>query len=155
MKITAIRLSLALMLALTASPIVSAQVVSAQDGLQDWSVVQALTPGTEMIVETKTPETIKGKLSNVADTTLSLSSDGKSVVLEQKQIHRIYLTDKRSRRRSALLGAAKGAYVGARMSRGRSYSYLETPTKYLLGGAVVGAVIEGRNRKGQLIYEAK
>ena len=150
MKIRATRLSLTLMLALTVSPI-----VSAQDSLRDWNVVQALTPGTELIVETKTPETVKGKLSSVADTTLNLSRDGKSVVIEQKQVHRIYLIDKRSRTSSALRGAAKGAYVGARMSRGRSYSYLETPKKYLLGGAVVGAVIEGRNRKGQLIYESK
>jgi hypothetical protein len=150
MKIRATRLFLALMLALTVSPI-----VSAQDSLQDWSTVQAITPGTELIIETKTPETIKGKLSSVADTILNLSRDGTSVLLEQKQIHRIYLVDKRSRTRSALRGAAKGAYVGARMSRGRSYSYLETPKTHLLGGAVVGAVMEGRNRKGQLIYESK
>ena len=150
MKIRATRLSLALMLALIVSPI-----VSAQDRLQDWSTVQAITPGTEMIIETKTPETIKGKLSNVTDTTLNLSSDGKSIALDQKQIHRIYLVDKRSRTRSALRGAAKGAYIGARMSRGRSYSYPETPKTYLLGGAVVGAVMEGRNREGQLIYESK
>jgi hypothetical protein len=150
MKIRATRLSFALMLALTVSPI-----VSAQDSLQDWGVVQALTAGTELIIETKTPETIKGKLSNVTDTTLNLSRDGKSVALDQQQIHRVYLVDKRSRTRSALRGAAKGALIGARMSRGRSYSYLETPKTYLLGGSVVGAVIESRNRKGQLIYESK
>jgi hypothetical protein len=150
MKIRATRLSLALMLALAVSP-----VASAQDALQDWTVVQALTPGTEVIIETKASETIKGRLSNIADTTLNLSRDGKTVALDQQTIHRIYLTDKRSRTRSAMLGAVKGAYTGARLSRGRSYSYLETPKKFLLGGAVVGAVIEGRNRKGQLIYESK
>lgn len=150
MKIRATRLSLALMLALTVSPI-----VSAQDSLQDWGVVQALAAGTELIVETKTPETIKGKLSNVTDTTLNLSRDGTNIALDRQQIHRIYLIDKRSRTRSALRGAAKGAYIGARISRGRSYSYLETPKTYLLGGAVVGAVMESRNRKGQLIYESK
>jgi len=138
------------MLALTVSPI-----VSAQDNLQDWSTVQAITTGTELIIETKTPETIKGKLSNVTDTTLNLSRDGTNIALDQKQIHRIYLVDKRSRTRSALLGAAKGAYIGARTARGGRFSHWAAPKKYLLGGAVVGAVMEGRNRKGQLIYESK
>lgn len=150
MKIRAAGMILALVLALAASP-----VASAQDALQDWGLVQALTPGTELIIETRAAEIIKGKLDDITDATLRLSGDGKSVALDRKQIHRIYLKDRRSRTSSALIGAAKGAYIGARMSRGRSYSYLETPKKYLLGGAVVGAVIEGRNRKGQLIYESK
>ncbi|HKS40608.1 MAG TPA: hypothetical protein VJX74_08315 [Blastocatellia bacterium] len=150
MKIRATRLSLALMLALTVSPI-----VSAQDSLQDWGVVQALTAGTELIIETKTPETIKGKLSNVTDTTLNLSRDGKSVALDQQQIHRVYLVDKRSRKRSALRGAAKGALIGARTASEGKYVYWTSPKSLLFGGAVVGAVIESRNRKGQLIYESK
>ncbi|MGA9768258.1 MAG: hypothetical protein WBV94_04405 [Blastocatellia bacterium] len=146
MRIRAVAHALALMLALTVLP-----VVSAQDSLQDWSVVQAIAPGTELIIETKTAETIKGKLGDITGTTLNLSQGGKSVALEQKTIHRIYLVQSRS----ALRGAAKGAYIGARISRRRSYSYLDTPKSILLGGAVVGAVIEGRNRKGQLIYETK
>ena len=150
MKIRATRLTLALMLVLTVAP-----VALAQDSLHDWSVVQALTRGTELIVETKAAETIKVKLRDVADTTLNFSREGKMVALDQQQIQRIYLKDKRSRTSSALIGAAKGAYAGARIAGGGRYSYWYAPKRYLLGGAVVGAVIEGRNRKGQLIYESK
>jgi len=159
MKTGVIALSLALMLAFATLP-----TVSAQGGLQDWSAVQAIKPGTELIVETKNGESFEGKLSSVTAAALHLSRKGKSDAIDQNTVRSIYLTKKSSRIESALAWARKGAVIGAAIGviivfadRGEDAN-LAPAAGIMFGlpaGAIFGAVKGGKNRKGRRIYEAK
>ena len=159
MKTRATWLSLTLILAFASSPIVSAQGV-----LQDWNGVRAIRTGTELIVETRDGKSIKGKLSSVTDSALNLTHGGKSDAIDQKIVRSIYLTKKGSRIKSALIGVGTGVAIGVGISvvigltnRGEDASFAAA-AGILYGvpaGAVIGAVMGGKTRKGRLIYEAK
>lgn len=138
---------------------------SAQDAMRDWPAVQAIATGTELFVETKDGKTIRGTLNYVRGTTVSLSSKVNDVVLEQNAIRRVYLAKTRSRTATALIGAGIGGAVGVGSgiavansddtSIGANFAPLSFGFVGVVGGAVVGALLGGRQRKGRLLYEAQ
>lgn len=152
----------ALLLALT---VVGAALpaVLAQAAVGDWPAVQAVAVGTELFVETKDGKTIQGTLNYVRGTTLNMYSNG-DVVLEQNAVRKVYLVKRRSRITTALLGAgvgvAAGVGTGVAVANGddRSIGVNLAPLSFgfagMVGGAVVGALLGGRRRKGRLLYEA-
>jgi len=153
-KILASLFAFAVMLA-TSSP------ASAQTSNQDWRDVQAVKPRTNLIVETKTGATVKGKLSSVTSTILNLSSGGKPIAIEQNDIARIYRAKKSSLLKRALIGAAIGAGVGfgiggvyALITKGSGLIASAGLIYGLPTGAFIGAASGGKNRKGNLIYES-
>ena len=164
----------ALLLALTMSPTTSAltlaqnsgsgQIIT-QDQAQAWLRVQALVHGTELIVETKSGDTVEGVLNSVTSTALSLSDNGNLVDLNQSDIRRVYLAKNRSRGKAAKLGAIIGAAGGGGLGLAFAVKAGKegdpTPAPLVWGiygagiGAGIGALLGGGKGKGRLIYEAK
>ena len=136
-------------------------VSSAQSSQQNWDSIKNLTIGTNLIVETKNRETIRGTVSGVMDSALNLSNNGNITTLNENEIAKIYLTKKRSRIKGAFLGAGIGAVAG--FAIGGIYSLatkgdgLAAAGGLIYGlpiGAVVGAATSGKIRKGKLIYKS-
>lgn len=133
----------------------------AQTSIQDWKTIENIGRKTNLIVETKTGATVKGKISSVTSTALNLSSRGKTIVLERSEIARVYRTKKSSRLKGILIGAGIGAGIG--FGLGGVYA-IATKTNglaaaggFLYGlpvGAVIGGLTGGKSRKGILIYES-
>lgn len=154
----------ALFLACTMALLTIPPVASAQDAAQGWLSVQALAPGTALIVETKNGDILKGKLNGAPATTLSLTVEGNTLDLGQSTIRRIYRAKGWSRTKTALLGAGIGGAAGVGIgigvaaaddnSIGANFAPLSFGFVGVVAGAVVGAVSGGK-RKGRLLYEAK
>jgi len=153
-KISALLFSFAVMLSMSS-------LAAAQTSNQDWSSVQALKLKTNLIVETKTGATVKGKVSGVTPTTLSLSSGGSTIALERDDVSKVYRAKKSSRLKRALIGAGIGAAVGfgiggvyALITKGNGLAAAAGLLYGLPTGAVFGAATGGKNRRGKLIYES-
>ncbi|MDQ3373105.1 MAG: hypothetical protein M3521_04355 [Acidobacteriota bacterium] len=153
-KILASLFSFAVMLTMSS-------LAAAQTSNQDWSSVQALKLKTNLIVETKTGATVKGKVSGVTPTTLSLLSGGSTIALERDDVAKVYRAKKSSRLKRAFIGAGIGAAVGfgiggvyALITKGNGLAAAAGFIYGLPTGAVFGAATGGKNRKGNLIYES-
>lgn len=141
--------------------LITSRTTLAQTSIQDWKTVENVGRKTNLIVETKTGETLKGKVGSVTTTTLNLSSNGKTIALERSNIAKIYGTKKGSRLKRILIGAGIGAAVG--IGIGTIYT-IATKTNGLAAaggvlyglpaGAVIGGLTSGKSRKGALIYES-
>ena len=136
-------------------------VSSAQSSQQNWTSIKNLTSGTNLIVETKNRETIRGTVNSVTDSALNLSSSGNITTLNQNEIAKVYLTKKGSRIKGAFLGAGIGAAVGfgiggiySLATRGNGLAAAAGLIYGLPVGAVVGAATSGKVRKGKLIYKS-
>ncbi|MGI8642443.1 MAG: hypothetical protein ACR2MG_21140 [Pyrinomonadaceae bacterium] len=156
MKIRIFRLLAAMVLMLTAT-----FVSLAQSSPQDWSSVKNLTPGTNLIIETKNRETIRGNVNSATDSALNLSSGGNIITVNQNDISEIYLTKKSFRIKRAFIGAGIGAAVGfgiggiySLITRGDGLAAAAGLIYGLPIGAVVGAATNGKVRKGKLIYKS-
>lgn len=148
---------------LIAAPSASAQ-EEEETATKTWANVEAVKIKSALIVETKTGEVIKGKVTSVTVATLNLSSGGRSVALERDDIARVYRAKKVSRLKRALIGAGIGLGVGAGISgiyvlvkkdgdplaagAGLIYGFLVG----IPAGAAIGAVTGGKSRKGVLLY---
>lgn len=133
---------------------------------QDWTVVQNLSTGIKLLVETKDGKRIKGNLNNVSATTLTLSRNQTTANFNKDDIRKIYQFSSGggSRAKSALIGTAVGAGVGAGGaaialgSTGGSDDTTGILTTGILIGAGIGAVIglvAGKGSKRVLIYESR
>lgn len=149
-------------LVVTITLMLTATIVSlAQSSQQDWSNVKNLSPGTKLIVETKNRETIKGDITGVSNSALSLSNNGNSITLNQGEISEIHLAKKSSLIKRAFIGAGIGAAVGfgiggiySLATRGDGLAAAGGLIYGLPIGAVVGAATSGKVRKGKLIYKS-
>jgi hypothetical protein len=137
----------------------------ATDGAQDWQDLQDLKPGTRILVEFKTSisDPVKAKFVSATGTTLTVTSDGYTRGLGQRDIQSVYLLHGRwSRGKAAKIGAATlgltGAYIGARQDARSSSPQpgggVSGLSLGVLAGAGLGALLGGK-RKGKLLYEAK
>lgn len=164
---------LALILLLTTSIVAPAQTTAqpaANTTAQDWQGLRNLKPGKKVLVETNIG-TVEGKFISAVGSKLSLSDDGYTFSLEQRDIKRIYrLKSRWSRRMGARVGAGIGMVVGTFVGAGRMVRLEEAAghvpsdadtapvfAGFFLGtltGAGVGALLGGK-RKGELLYEAK
>ena len=129
----------------------------------DWAAVEALPEGVAVTVETMSGDTLKGKLSSVSSTALTLQHKGSPVSLNRDNLRRVYRREGSSRARGALLGAAVGGVIGVGTGLG-----LHLPDRHDIVGAVVpafgllGAAVGagvgaafGRGSDKILIYEAR
>jgi hypothetical protein len=139
---------------------------------QDWQGLSTLKTGKKVLVEFKTGGTVDGKFVSVVGSILTLSSDGNTYTLEQRDIHRVYsLKGRWSRSKAARVGAGIGMLVGTfvgvgRMVRAESEpgftpsGHADTAPAFAgfgigtLAGAGAGALLGGK-RKGKLLYEAR
>ena len=134
--------------------------VSAQVGNNDWSRVESLSSNTRLVVEMQAGQSIKGKLLSATPSVLNISRDGRPIVLQQQDIARVYIANKGSRFKSALIGAGVGAAVGIGISAAYVYATKGDPLIAAGGllyglpaGAAIGGLAGGKSKKGLLVYE--
>jgi hypothetical protein len=159
----AFTLSLILAASLLLPSVTFAQSASAPS--HEWSALSAVATGSKLVVNLKNGKSVKGKLSSVSDTALSLSADNKPVSLNRDDVLRVYQTSKKSATKATLIGAGVGAGVGAAIgaastsnddffiSRGQAAAGFA-----VLGagaGALIGFAIGKSGGKRVLIYEAQ
>jgi len=164
---------LAVILALTTSPLANAQVVNPARSVEDWQGLQALKRGKKILVEYKSNRgsSFECKFVNINGTKLVVSSNGYQATLEQADIERVYeLSGRWSRSRMAAIGAGVGLIVGTAVGSsiavnleqevGHVNSEQDTfpaVAGFAIGtaaGAGIGALVGGK-RRGKLIYQAK
>lgn len=160
---------LALILMLTAAPVIPAQTNNSgqtppNTTVQDWQGLRDLKSGKKILVEFKSGNTLDGKLVSIAGSTLTLSGGGNVYSLEQRDIQRVYrLKGRWSRAKAARIGAVILGGVGLLIGTDkdvRSSSPEPGAAAYagLFGGALAGAglgAMLGGKRKSKLLYEAK
>lgn len=143
--------------------IASAQNRSASTG--DWSAISSVATGSKLYVKLKDGKTVKGKLSGVTDTTLSLSVKGKPTDLRREDVQSVYSTGKKSATKATLIGMAVGAGAGAAIGAAASagdegfdkFDQAATAGLTVIGagaGALTGYLIGRHNTRRVLIYEA-
>jgi hypothetical protein len=131
---------------------------------QDWAVVQALSPGVKLLIETKDGKRFKGKFNNASAAVLALTRNNRTENLNKDNIQKIYQSSGGSRATSTLIGTALGAGVGgggAAILLGATGGSDDTTGiigKGILVGAGIGAVlglVAGKGSRRVLIYESK
>lgn len=155
-------LNILLVVALIYSPVAAAQ-QSTSSG--EWGSVQAVSEGTELIIKLKNGETVRGKLTSVTDTMLSMTGkNNKAETLDRNDISEVYqLRRKSEKAKYALIGAGAGAAVGGGIGAAKNSPNIDDGEIYTIGGIALGAGIgavagllfgQGR-RKRVLIYQAR
>jgi hypothetical protein len=128
----------------------------------DWSAVQALSPGEKIVVRTKDGDRLTGRFDSASDILLNFTHDGRKVSLTRESIQRVQINRGKSHAKGALFGAAIGA--GAGFTAGAIVYFparddivgTTVPGATALGlaiGAGIGAAL-GKGNKNETIYEA-
>ncbi len=129
----------------------------------DWTIVELLKNGEKLSIELKSGKRIKGKLTSVSQTGLSISEAGKTTDLSRDDVLRVYQVVGRTRGKSALRGAGIGGAIGV---SGGLIVYLPARDDNvgwvvpIFGalGAVIGSGVGAAFSDGQkrvLIYQAR
>lgn len=128
----------------------------------DWNDVVAISNTTQLVVQLKGGNQIKGKKAAADDAAVVLRKDGRDLRIAREEISRVYLGKSGSRGKSALIGAAIGLGIG--VGAGVLYERSRNEGDGLAGaagvlygvpaGAAIGAIAGGGTKKGTLIYEA-
>lgn len=150
---------------LVASLLLSTISVAAQGEMNDWSKVTALAAGSNLQVKLKSGKTIKGTLSSVTDSSLSLTVKNGPVEIKREEVKTVHEVVKKGEGgKGALIGSAIGAGAGAGLGAAADATDngLEVHNSVTAGLAVVGAGVGalagyfiGRSgSKRVLIYEA-
>jgi small nuclear ribonucleoprotein (snRNP)-like protein len=157
-------LILILVTALGHSPVAAAQDVTVD---RDWAAVIALPPGTRLSVKMKTGETVKGKISSVSGSVLTLLEGNSLIDLERARIKKVYRVGGRQVGKSTLIGLGIGTGTGVAI--GSVVAATDGPSEsgeghlpivvFGAGGAIIGTatgLVTGLfSRKKVLIYESK
>lgn len=166
MKTTSVMLCL-ILTALLVSPVPArAQTASATPSKGDWSNLNAMARGVELVVKLKSGKTAKGRLSNVTDTTLALERKGKTTDIASADVATVHrIVGKSSKAKWAGIGAGVGAAAGAGLAVAAGSddnSDLDAALIALLTipvgagvGALIGTAFGASKRKRELVYEAK
>ena len=159
---------LTISVALIATLLLASVPLSAQSTPGDWSVLKAVPSGTSLEVKFKAGNTVKGKLTSVSDTGLSLSVKNKTVDIKHDDVLNIYQTSHKSATTSTLIGLGVGAGSGAALGGVASATdnnngferidHVATAGLAVVGagvGALVGYLIGRSGRKRVLVYASK
>jgi len=127
-----------------------------------WDGLKSVPPGDELIVTLRNGQTVKGRLSNLSDTALTLTQGKKTTDLNRGEVLKVYRSIPRSAKRSTMIGLAVGAGVGAGSGaavdaglNGEPGENYAIPVLALLGagvGALAGYLVGSRKHRA-LIYE--
>lgn len=146
-----------------------AQSGSVSGAQEDWQGLRDLKPGKQILVEFKPNigDPTEGRFVSATGTKLTLTTDGYTRSLEQRDIQSVYrLKGKWSRRTAgrvgAVIGALVGGFVGADIAIRNERGMTDANTLPIAGGLVVGGLagaglgrLAGGKRKGELLYEAR
>ena len=156
-------------IALVTSLFLSSVSVAAQGQSNDWSKVTALSGGSNLAVKLKDGKTIKGTLSSVSDTTLSLTAKKGAVEVKRDDVRTVHEVIKKGEGgKGALVGTAVGAGAGLALGAvgdaqnqdgfgGEKLDNAFVAGLTILGagaGALAGYFIGRRKSKRVLVYEA-
>lgn len=130
----------------------------------DWTAVQEVAPGQELVVELKDGKSLKGKLNSATADELSIIRKNKSENIQRDRIAQVYrVKGKAEKGKYAAIGAGIGAGVGLGIGLaqnsppkddGEIYPIVATPLGAGIGAAV-GFLFGQTKRKRVLIYQAK
>lgn len=162
-----------LILALTVSPFAFGQ--GAYTGQPtnrhaDWQGLNNFKAGKKVLVELKSGGAITGKFVSAIGGRLTLSDNGDSFDIEQRDIDRVYRSKGGwSRRRTIIVGSLVGLFVGEGIGMRKVFELERDKNRIpsdadeipALAGAVIGTAagagagaLLGGKRKGKLLYEA-
>lgn len=153
-------LGLALAFALAQSPPAPAQ--TRARAADDWSAVQALSPGEKIVVRTKDGDRLTGRFDSANDLLLNFSDGRKKISLARESVRRVQLDRGSSRGRGILVGSLVGAGLGFAVGSALYFPARNdmvgttVPGCAALGlavGAGIGAAT-GKGNKNETVYEA-
>lgn len=153
-------LGIALAFALAQVPAASAQ--ARARALDDWSAVQALSPGQKIIVRTKDGDRLSGRFDSANDLLINFADGRRKVSLTRESVKLVQLDRGNSRGRGALFGALIGAGAGFAVGSVLYFPYRDdmvgstVPASAALGmaiGAGIGTAT-GKGNKNETVYEA-
>ena len=152
-------LGLALLFTLAQTAAAPAQTRGAPD---DWSAVQALSPGEKIVVRTKDGDRLTGRFDSASDLLINFTDGRRKVSLTRESIRRVQLDRGNSRGKGILFGAAVGAAAGFGVGSALYFPFRDdmvgatVPVSAAMGlliGAGIGAAT-GKGNKNETVYEA-
>ena len=162
MRIKIAILNIFLAVALIYAPVAAAQ-QSASPG--EWLTVKSVPQGTKLIIKLKDGQTVRGKVSGVTDTALSITvKNSKTETVDRNDVSEVYqLKRKAEKGKYALIGAGVGAAVGGGIGAAKNSPPIDDGEIYpIIGvslgagiGAVAGFLFGMGRRKRVLIYQAR
>ena len=128
----------------------------------DWSAVQALSPGTKLVVRTKDGDRLTGRFESANDLLINFADGRRKISLTRESIRVVQLDRGNSRGRGTLIGAAIGAGAGFAVGSILYFPFKDdmvasTVPGFTGLGAAIGAGIgasTGKGRKNVTVYEA-
>jgi hypothetical protein len=153
--------SLLLTVTLIYAPLVTAQQPVAHG---DWSAVQNVPTGDELVITLKDGKSVKGKVSSITSDELNLTRKNKTETVRRKNISQIYhLKRKAEKGKYAAIGTGIGAGAGAGIGVAKKAPPGEYGDAFPVIGAALGAGIGAlggflfgqAKRKRVLIYQAR
>lgn len=136
----------------------------------DWSRLAAVESGSKLSIKLKDGKRVEGKLSNLSDTSLTLSVKNKPVELKRDDIRSVHQVKGRSTKKWTLIGMGVGAGATAAVvavgranddDTGFDFDKLENAIHggLVVAGAGVGAItgfFVGRTRRKRvLVYQTR
>jgi small nuclear ribonucleoprotein (snRNP)-like protein len=125
-----------------------------------WESLKAIPPGDKLAVELRNGQTVKGRLSAVSDTSLTLADGRKVTDVSRGDVLKVRRKISKSAKRATMIGIGVGGGVGLAGSVVAAGGY-EADLLALIGGAIgagAGALIGylvGSRKQWALIYETK
>jgi hypothetical protein len=162
-KISAVVVAFALMVVLAKPQITFAQVTPTPIR-GSWEGLKAIPPGDEVSVRLRNGQKLKGRLTSVSDTALTLADGNRTTDVTRADALRVYRVVSKSAKRSALIGLGIGAgaglggtalfaYTGDRGGEADLYG-LAIILAGAGGGALIGYIMGSRKQRA-LIYETR
>ena len=152
-------------LLLTATLIYSPLAMAQKSGASgDWSAVQDLPAGDEVVIILKDGKSVKGKVSSVTSDELNLTRKNKGETVRRESISQVYdLKRKAEKGKYAAIGTGIGAGAGLGIGVARKAPPGEYGDAFPVIGAALGAGIGAlggflfgqAKRKRVLIYQAR
>jgi hypothetical protein len=130
----------------------------------DWSVVQNVRPGDELVIQLKDGKSVKGKVASVTSDELIVARKNKTETIRRDSIAEIYRVERKAEKgKYAAIGAGIGAGVGLGIGLAKNSPPVDDGEIYPKVGAILGAGIGAvggflfgsAKRKRVLIYQAR
>src|SRR5258705_5584037 len=160
------RQRLTLIIALATTLLLWPLPLAAQSTANEWSALKAVATGSKLEVKHKNGKTIKGTLSAVSDTALSLSVKNTPVELQRDDVFNVYQTFRKSATTATVIGLGVGAGAGAGIGAAggsndsgfEKIDHAATAGLAVVGagvGALAGYLVGRGGAKRVLIYQSR
>jgi hypothetical protein len=142
----------------------TAPITPAQNAVDNWAAVQALTPGDEVVITLKTEKETKGKFLDAGAAEVSIERKGKRESVAKDTIARVHLIKGKAKKGQwALIGAGVGAGTGFAIGQAKNSPPVDDGEIYPFMGTVIGTGVGAAagylfgitRRKRELIYQGR